>query len=427
MISPARLADAGLGGPALVAAQQLLARAAGALNQEPAYAWWVPGRVEVLGKHTDYAGGRVLNCATDLGLVVTAVGNDRQRLRVTSGGERCDLPLSAEAVANGGWSTYVATVARRLARHFPPLTHGANIAIAANLPPAAGMSSSSAFITALHHALAAVNRLDQRADYQQAIPTREDLVQYLGCHENGAAFRHLGGDAGVGTAGGSQDHAAVVCSQSGRLSDWSFNPFRRLASVAWPARLSLYVLDSGVAAEKTAAAQGLFNRVSARARAAVAAWNRASGRADPHLGAALAAGGGAALLAAMPDDDLARRTGQFIAESSEIVPGACSALERGDLAAFGALVARSQQLAESGLENQVPETVALAGSARTHGALAASAFGAGFGGAVWAAFAEGGGAEGWLTDYRRRFPAHGARAALQLIHPGPGCTPLHGD
>jgi galactokinase len=427
VIAGARLAAAGVSGPALTDATRLLTLSSAALGRAPEFAWWVPGRIEVLGKHTDYAGGRVLNCATDLGLVVCAARNEVQRLRVVSGKERIDLPLSAAATAQGGWGTYVATVARRLARHFPPLALGADISIAANLPPAAGMSSSSAFIIALHHALVAVNQLESRADYRAAIQTPEDLVQYLGCHENGAAFRHLGGDAGVGTAGGSQDHAAVMCSQSGRLSDWSFNPLARLEAVAWPQRLGLHVLVSGVAAEKAAAAQGHFNRVSARARAATAAWNRASGRSDPHLGAALAAGSAQELLAAMPDDDLRRRAGQFIAESQDIVPGAVAALGRNDLAAFAALVARSQRLAESGLENQVAETVDLVALAIDQGATAASAFGAGFGGAVWAAFSDDQGPPAWLAAYRNRHPALASAASLHLIHPGPGCTALHGD
>ena len=54
----------------------------------------------------------------------------------------------------------------------------------------------------------------------------------------------------------------------------------------------------------------------------------------------------------------------------------------GDLDAFGALVDRSQALAESLLGNQVLQTIHLASSARQLGAVAASAFGAGFGGSV---------------------------------------------
>src|SRR4051812_15865532 len=38
----------------------------------PVRAWWVPGRLEVFGKHTDYAGGRTLVCAVPRGFAVTA-------------------------------------------------------------------------------------------------------------------------------------------------------------------------------------------------------------------------------------------------------------------------------------------------------------------------------------------------------------------
>jgi galactokinase len=48
------------------------------------------------------------------------------------------------------------------------------------------------------------------------------------------------------------------------------------------------------------------------------------------------------------------------------------------------LVDRSMQNAETMLHNQIPETIFLARTAREMGAIAASAFGAGFGGSVWA-------------------------------------------
>jgi galactokinase len=73
-----------------------------------------------------------------------------------------------------------------------------------------------------------------------------------------------------------------------------------------------------------------------------------------------------------------------VVESEELIPAASDALARGDLAAFGAVVDRSQARAERLLENQIDETIELARSARELGAVAASAFGAGFGGSVWA-------------------------------------------
>ncbi len=60
------------------------------------------------------------------------------------------------------------------------------------------------------------------------------------------------------------------------------------------------------------------------------------------------------------------------------------------------------------------------------GAVAASAFGAGFGGSVWAAFRDGDDqADQWLEAYCRRHPEPGTRASLHRVRPGPCITPLH--
>ena len=83
-------------------------------------------------------------------------------------------------------------------------------------------------------------------------------------------------------------------------------------------------------------------------------------------------------------EDLEARLDQFVDESLVLIPAAFQALSAGDLPAFGRAVDRSQKGAERGLKNQVPETVELAQLARSMGAHAASAFGAGFGGSVWA-------------------------------------------
>ena len=417
----------GLGAAPSLAASALLTAARQALNGEPSWAWWVPGRIEVLGKHTDYAGGHVLNCATDVGMIAVARPRRDGAVRVISANQVIEVPLATTATGSGGMSTYIAAVARRLARHFPGINTGIDLSISANLPAAAGMSSSSALVIAVHLALAAANRLNERPEYRADLATNEDLVPYLGCHENGAGYRRFVGEAGVGTSGGSQDHAAILCSQAGRLNHWSFSPFHRLATVEWPQNVILTVAVSGVLAEKTAAACEHFNRVADRVRAAVALWNTASGRNDASIGAAMLACGGSAVLAKIHDSDLHQRAEQTVIETTEIVPGAVSALATGDLARFGALTARSQAMAVSHLHNQVPETIALVAIAKDHGAVAASAFGAGFGGAVWAAFQrDDHHAEAWIADYRQRFPQHPS-AALYHITPGPGATALELD
>jgi galactokinase len=73
------------------------------------------------------------------------------------------------------------------------------------------------------------------------------------------------------------------------------------------------------------------------------------------------------------------------------------------------------------LGNQVPETIALADLAHEHGAFAASSFGAGFGGSVWAlvnADGAGGFADRWLTAYAAAFPAISGASAF-VCRPAP--------
>ena len=79
----------------------------------------------------------------------------------------------------------------------------------------------------------------------------------------------------------------------------------------------------------------------------------------------------------------ARCLDHFIRENARI-PLAVEAFRQADSAALDRLSADSQRDAEILLGNQVPETAALAGSARARGAFAASSFGAGFGGSAWA-------------------------------------------
>jgi galactokinase len=125
------------------------------------------------------------------------------------------------------------------------------------------------------------------------------------------------------------------------------------------------------------------------------------------------------------DLDLRRRVEHFRAESMHLVPAAAMALTVGDMPGFAAAVAHSQTLAENLLGNQVPETSALVALAMEHGGLASSAFGAGFGGAVWALIPEcdqAAFATGWLAAYHQRFPLR--RATVHRIRPGAGLHSL---
>lgn len=316
--------------------------------------FFVPGRLEVFGKHTDYAGGRSLVAALSKGLTFVAEKTVDGQVIVDEGG------------------AYARTVVGRLARNFPGADLSARIAFSSTLPPAAGMSSSTALVVGVAEALVACAELEERQEWRQNIRTVEDRAAYFACIENGASFGTLLGDAGVGTHGGSEDHAAILGGRAGHLTQFSFAPLRRDRDIAMPGGWTFAIATTGVEARKTGEAREAFNRL-----------------ADPRLMAG-------------------RRRDHFLAEDAR-VPLAADAFARADAAALGDLAEASQADAEALLGNQVPETRALVDLARSLGAHAASGFGAGWGGSVWALVdCDGAGVflARWLEAYRRAHPGH---------------------
>ncbi|HKS05051.1 MAG TPA: galactokinase family protein [Gemmatimonadaceae bacterium] len=395
--------------------------------------FWVPGRIEVLGKHTDYAGGRSLVCAIDRGFSVRCTRRADAEIHVidTKRNETFTTSMSPAATAPAGsWGSYVAAVARRLSRDFPRATHGADIALSSTLPADAGLSSSSALVVSIALSLIDANDLETSDDYKRAFPVRTDLAGYLGAVENGRPFGSFAGDAGVGTFGGSEDHTAILCCRQGMLGQYSYAPVRHETDVAIDPSLTFVIGVSGVIAKKTGDALGDYNRLSLGTSVLLDVWNRGAHRADETLAAALHSNTGAApQLRALVGDashqdfsatELVKRLDQFVEESHSLVPAAAKAFRDNDLAALGTIVDRSHELAVTHLGNQVPETITLQQSARALGAHAASAFGAGFGGSVWAlieAQRAGDFAQRWSAEYRRQHPSR-TNASFFSAKPG---------
>ena len=115
-----------------------------------------------------------------------------------------------------GWRHYPEVAARRLAANFPGAALGADIVFASDLPRASGMSSSSALVVAIATALVRVAGIDERPEWRANIRGTLDVAGYFACIENGLTFGTLQGDAGVGTHGGSEDHAAILGATPGR-------------------------------------------------------------------------------------------------------------------------------------------------------------------------------------------------------------------
>lgn len=386
--------------------------------------WWVPGRIELLGKHVDYGGGRSLLVAVNRGIHIIARPRRDDQVHLTDA--RSGLGFSGRLDADqppaaGRWTNYPISVLRRIARDFPGSRHGMDAVLASSLPSAAGMSSSSAVIIAAFLPMAAFNGLDQTAAWQADLREPGALPGYLGAIENGLAFGPFAADFGVGTLGGSQDHTAIMASEAGRVVQYRFLPVRPEGSSPVPEDWQFVVISSGISAPKAGAVRERYNQLSLDMRAIIGCWNRSEGEAAISLLDILGSAPDAAdrLVGRLREETsgarLVARLRQFEAETLEIIPAVRQALERRDASRLGAAVARSQELAESVLRNQLPETVQLADSATRLGALAASAFGAGFGGSVWAlvgrpnaqAFAT-----EWLAEYQDRYPARRTGASV---------------
>lgn len=432
-----------------------------------------PGRIEVLGKHVDYAGGRSLLCAVDRAMVMVVRPRTDRRLVLRDAVRRESVVVSLDNPKRGPvpWSVYPATVVNRLQRNFGPLSSGVDIAVASNLPSAAGVSSSSALTVGISLVLIALSELASTSKWQREIRDRLSLAAYIGAVENGMSYRSLAGERGVGTMGGAQDQTAILCCSPGQLDVFRWMPVLHEKSIAWPRDHTFVVAVSGVAAAKIGAARQRYNRVARTARHIVAAWNQQNGGTAGSLrevfeavwnaGAerstlraasgisngisngiskditdAAVQGAPHGVANAVPQElrDLARnaadsefsqaqleaRLEQFFAETWQLIPNAATALASGDIARFGTLTDASQAAAERGLENQVPETVALQRMARELGAQAASAFGAGFGGSVWA-MVPGEESAGflslWKERYARQFPNISGRSRFFAAAP----------
>jgi galactokinase len=317
-----------------------------------------PGRVNLIGEHTDYNEGFVLPIALDRDTVAAAALRDDRRLRARSadGGEPGEIDLDAPAAPRRGtWLDYVEGVARVLEERFGRLP-GADLLVAGDVPVGAGLSSSAALEIAVGTALAGLAgwTLDPRS---------------LALAGQAAEHRF------VGTRCGIMDQLASVLGRAGHALFIDCRSLETRAIPVHPERASVLVFDSGVRHEHSS---GEYNVRRAQCEEAVARLSRLRPglRSLRDVGVDELQGDGPTML----PEPLRRRARHVVTEIAR-TEEAAGALSRGDLAAFGRLMYASHASLRDDYEVSVPQLDALVDAAgRAPGVLGARMTGGGFGG-----------------------------------------------
>ena len=318
-----------------------------------------PGRVNLIGEHIDYHNLPVLPMAVRRSIRVAFRGRGDAHIRAVSGDgygtRQFEWTRDLMPAAPGDWENYVRAAARAVGQKWGVL-RGVDAAIVSDLPPAAGLSSSSALIVAFTLCLLLA---DGRT------PVFEDLMEIL---PEGEHF--------VGTRGGGMDHAASLASRAGCASLIEFDPLA-VRPIPIPADWPFLVAHSLTMAEKSGAARQHYNARRMAGMSAVARLGFASYR-EAIRGRSLAEM--EELAARRLPDAIERDAFLHVASEALRVYAAAAALERRDAAAFGSLLTASHASLRDRLRVSCPALDRLVDCAMHAGALGARLTGAGFGG-----------------------------------------------
>src|SRR5712692_1228741 len=325
---------------------------AGCLIGNDVYRSDAPGRVNLIGEHTDYNEGLVLPTATPQRTVVELSPREDRVVRVESEGYMPVAYRLGEERHYGDWGDYVRGVTWVLTKAGHPI-RGFDAGIASRVPPGAGLSSSAALEVALLRAL--------RGAFSLAL---DDVALAYAAHK---AERDI-----VGARVGTMDQLAAGLARTGEalLIDMRKSQVER---VPIPDSVEIVVIDSGIAHDN--AKQGAYNERRAQCDAAARRLGLASLR-DATL---------ADVERLAPQNaTLARRVRHVVSEN-ERVRAFVAALRAGDLARCGALVDASHASLREDFDVSTVELDILADALRAQrGVHGARLVGAGFGGSVLA-------------------------------------------
>ncbi|MBH0099410.1 galactokinase [Salinibacterium sp. NSLL150] len=342
--------------------QQLRKRFSELTGHEPDGVWSAPGRVNLIGEHTDYNEGFVLPFAIDrrtraaVGLRADGV------IRVTSTFDdtSIEVPLSGLDAARSageivGWSAYPLGVAWALGQHGADLNGvpGVDILIDSTVPVGAGLSSSAAIESSVALAL-------------------NDLWKLGFSREQLAKVGQLAENEVVGAPTGIMDQSASLlgATDSAVFLDCRSLDVEVVPLGLAPAELSILVMDTRVSHSH---ATGGYSERRASCEAGAAALGASSLRdvsvADLERAQEIL------------DDVTFRRVRHVVTENQRVLDTVRALNEEGPLA-IGALLDASHVSMRDDFEISIPELDLAVETAREHGAIGARMTGGGFGGAA---------------------------------------------
>ncbi|NJD18177.1 MAG: galactokinase [Gemmatimonadetes bacterium] len=340
---------------------------------EPTHACRAPGRVNLIGEHTDYNGLPVLPMALQREVRIALVPRGAGLVRLANtdpefGPVEFEVGVAIEPGPPGHWGNYVKAPAQELARRFA-IFRGFDGILASDVPVASGLSSSSALVNAVGLALAEINEVGL-----EALALGDAMAD---------AERY------TGTRGGGMDQAISMAARAGHAARIDFHPLR-LRHVPIPEDWRFVVADTGVRAEKSGPAQAAYNRRRAECEAAVEAVSAELVRVGrlPRQPK-----GYAQLLHSVHDDEalqaservldatLVKRFRHVVTENARVVK-AQDLLRQADHSGFGMLMDASHGSLRTDYNVSSAELDELVALAKEGGAAGARLTGAGFGGCI---------------------------------------------
>ena len=332
-----------------------------------------PGRVNLIGEHTDYNGLPVLPMAIDRAVRIDFRVTGEAMVELRSPVARFapltfQLKRPIEAADQGDWSNYVRAAARGLMEHGVELRRGIEGMVSGDVPIASGLSSSSALVVASALALLKANGVGVGGG--EAAISRLELAALMARAER---F--------VGLEGGGMDQAACLHGVEGHALRIEFEPLR-VTPVAVPEGWRWVVASSLKRAEKSKGAREAYNERARQCREALEGLGEAMRQptyrdlvADPDLDGVLRRA--RRILAPV----LLRRFRHVVTEGRRVTL-AEEAMRNGELVRFGELMVQSHESLRDDYEVSTADLDEMVEIALEAGAAGARLTGAGFGGCV---------------------------------------------